>query len=457
MTKLSSFQQTGQKIDQDTLKAAFATRDLFSRNGYLAKKMEPKSYTEANRSAYHFNFVGIGLSHFARIAAGFAAVFFFVHGMFSAFGTAADFIAGIVAIVLLSALEIRQFTNTTQFWEGWFFQKKFDRSRLGWAGFFSVITLLLSISGLPHSVAYISKNVTAHKAELLDVEKETATLAASATAATEEAEKFRRASQWQGRLSDSDRKKYNQLLAIARDARNQYEAARLETKQENQRREDAAHDQTAAAVAAKDARDNRYTWILGLILVFTELLFWFCFLHKERFEFFEAMEKRELGLLHVPTPPTGNGAKKQRQTAHDFDFLEPDLDFSTAKNQAAFNRLVSHVTQPPQTVTQPNGQQLYGSADDYLKAAKRQLAADFANLKNGNGNQGSVVGRLKTIFRKVDETTALEDFVPTPAVATDFKNYAYEVIGYLTQIGERPNQATAIIEKMKGFALAQAA
>jgi hypothetical protein len=295
---MSNFQKGQQQgIDEDELKAQFRPKELFSFNGFLARKGGPKSYTKEKRSAYHLNYLAILGGDVLRIAAAFLAVFFFFKGIFAITGSAAVYIAGIGAGILLFALEMRQWQNATGLMERWFFKNQMSRTHVVWAIVLSLITLGLSLWGLPHTVAELSPTVQRGDVALLDKDKETIELKNQIAASEKEAADFKGTGEWKGRLSASDRKTYNNLLLNAKELRDKLNDEHKRIRDENQKRMDAAEMGYMDQVALKMKKDNSYTTYLALILLLTEILFWVGFYHKERYEFFAYKEAERLGKI----------------------------------------------------------------------------------------------------------------------------------------------------------------
>lgn len=289
--------QNQQGIDEDDLKGQFRQKELFSFTGHLARKGGPKSYTVAKRSAYQLNYLAILGGDVLRIAAAFLAIFFFFKGIFAVTGSAADYIAGGGAAVLLLALEVRQWQNATALMERWFFKSTISRPNILWAIVLSLITLGLSLWGLPHTVSELSPTVQKQEVKLLDEGKETAGLLSQIDAAGKDAENFKASGAWRGRLSAEDRKKYNALLLNVKDLRDTLSREKSRIRAENQKRMDEAGLDYLAQVKMKMDKDNSYSTYLAIILLLTELLFWVGFYHKERYEYFAYQEAVKLGKI----------------------------------------------------------------------------------------------------------------------------------------------------------------
>lgn len=294
---MSNFKNGQQGIDEDDLKAQFRQKELFSFTGFLARKGGPKSYTKEKRSAYHLNYLAILGGNVLRIAAAFLAVFFFFKGIFAIAGSASPYIAGLGAALLLISLEIRQWQNATGMMERWFFKNQISRTHVVWAIVLSSITLGLSLWGLPHTVAELSPTVQRGEVVLLDKDKETAELKNQIAAAEKDAAEFKAAGSWQGRLSASDRKTYNNLLGNVKDLRDKLNAEHTRIRDENKKRIDEAELGYMDQISLKMKKDNSYTTYLALILLITEILFWVGFYHKERYEFYAHCEAVKLGLI----------------------------------------------------------------------------------------------------------------------------------------------------------------
>lgn len=310
MSLFQSNQRSG--IDEDELKAQFRQKELFSFTGFLARKGGPKSYSKEKRSAYHLNYLAILGGDLLRIAAAFLAVFFFFRGIFAITGAAAVYIAGIGAGVLLIALEMRQWQNATGMMERWFFKNQISRTHVIWAIAFSSITLGLSLWGLPHTVAELSPTVQHVEAKLMDESTETSELKQQIEKAENEAAEFKAAGEWKGRLSASDRKRYNELLLNVKTMRDNLNETKKTVKAENQKRIEGADLDYMQQIQLKMKKDNSYTTYLAIILLCTEILFWMGFYHKERYEFYaywEAVRTGKIAPKHaaphsIPSPET---------------------------------------------------------------------------------------------------------------------------------------------------------
>lgn len=294
---MSIYQNGQQGIDEDDLKGQFRPKELFSFTGHLARKGGPKSYTKAKRSAYQLNYLAILGGNVLRISAAFLAIFFFFKGIFSITGSASSYIAATGAAILLIALEIRQWQNATALMERWFFKEMISRPNIVWAIVLSCITLGLSLWGLPHTVAELSPTVQKKEVALLDEGKETADIRRQIDAASADAAEFKKAGEWQGRLSASDRKKYNALLLNVKELRDTLSKEKNRVRTENEKRMNESGMDYMAQLKVKMDKDNSYSTYLAIILLLTELLFWVGFYHKERYEFFAYQEAVKLGKI----------------------------------------------------------------------------------------------------------------------------------------------------------------
>jgi len=292
------------------LKAQFAKKSLFSFNGYLARKGASKSYTQEKQSAYYFNILGFLSGNLFRIFAAFMAVFLFLKGIFAIAGDMAAMIAGVITFIGLASLEYRQVNNATHLFERWFFKDVLSRSHIAMAVIFSTLTLFLSLFGVGETVRYLSEKIDPLQ---FDESRVNPTLLADVQKADIDAAEYYKARSWRGKLDGKDARKYNELKDKATALRDQYraEVATAKTKAE------ADH---ANATERKEKKDGDNTFYCIIFLIVTEFLFWYCFYHKERYEFLAYQEARLSKQIISPTPQaSANGQHSKNGAASAYE------------------------------------------------------------------------------------------------------------------------------------------
>ena len=301
--KIMSFSTNSQPVlSEKELKAQFASKELFSFKGYLARKGSPKSYTEKKKPTYRLNILGFFAGSALRILAGFMAVSSFLAGLF--FGSE---LAGIVgAVVALVSLEILQIRNATELFETWFQEQRVVKSAVIYGLLFSTCTATLAFMGVDDTIRFVSETVAPFN---FDESKVNPTLLADVEKAEADVQEFFKARSWKGKLDAKDGKRYNELKDAAKDLRKQYRdevsTARIDAKN--------THD-LAVAGSKQDQADNKF--YLTLLILVTEVLFWFAFYHKERYEFF-AFKEYELTTAQEAPHPSGNqGQDKNKTNGH---------------------------------------------------------------------------------------------------------------------------------------------
>ena len=285
----NDFQPT--TLTEEDLKAQFAKKSLFTFNGYLARKGAAKSYTAEKKSAYYFNILGFLSGNLFRIFAAFMTVFLFLKGIFSIAGDMAAFIAGIITFGFLAAIEFRQVNNATHLFERWFFKDTLSRSHIAMAVIFSAITLFLSLAGVGDTVRYLSEKVDPFQFDESNVNP---TLFADIQKADADAQEFYTARSWRGKLDTKDASRYNNLKTTADNLRKQYREEVATAKQK-------AKADHLAATEKKEEKDGDNTFYCIIFLIVTEVLFWYCFYHKEHYEFLAFHEARLKNQIQPPT------------------------------------------------------------------------------------------------------------------------------------------------------------
>ena len=292
-----TFQPDSQPIlSEKELKAQFAAKELFSFKGYLARKGAPKSYTEKKKPTYRLNILGFFSGSALRIFAGFMAVSHILTAVL--FGS--SFAGAVAAVIVLMALEFLQIRNATELFETWFQENRVAKSAVLYGLIFSACTATAAFMGVDDTIRLVSETVSPFQ---FDDSKVNPTLLADVQKAEADAKEFYDARTWRGKLDIKDAKQYNRLKGTAADLRKQYReevsTARIDAK--------TAHDMKVAG-SKQDQADNRV--YLSLLIAITELLFWFAFYHKERYEFL-AYKEYELASKQAAHPTQGQNAQNK--------------------------------------------------------------------------------------------------------------------------------------------------
>lgn len=299
-------------ISEEELKAQFAQKSLFSFSGYLARKGSDKSYTEEKKKAYWFNWMGFLLGNLLRISAGFMTLFLFLKGVFGIGGSFAGTIAAVITFSVLAGLEYRQINNATQLFERWFFKGVLSRSNVGFALLFSGATLCLALWGIGDTVKALSSNVAPFKFSEVDVNP---TLVDDINKQEKEAADFKKSRSWKGKLDPKDGRTHAKMVVKAQSMRDTLRAeiamAKLSAK--------SAYE---LQLSQKSKKDGDNTFYAILLILLSEFIFWFCFYHKEHYEFLAYHEARLAGKIGAPMPagksPTPRPAVKLGDTDPDF-------------------------------------------------------------------------------------------------------------------------------------------
>lgn len=279
-----------QILTEEELKARFRSRELFSFAGFLSRKGEEKSYLEKKKTTYFLNIVGFFSGSILRILAGFMAVSGFMAAIF--FGS--ELAGAAVAVVALLALEYLQLRNATELYETWFYKNKIVKGCLFFGILYSAITAFCAFQGVDDTIKFLSESVTPFSFNESAVNP---TLLSDIDKADKDAKEFYTARSWKGKLDGKDAKRYNELKAEAAQLRKQYREE-VQTAKLNARSD---YDNRVAGKNQDDA-DNRF--YLTLLILFTEVLFWFAFYHKERYEFLASKELELMGKIQPQPSPT---------------------------------------------------------------------------------------------------------------------------------------------------------
>jgi hypothetical protein len=408
-------------LSEQELKAKFATRNLFSFTGYLARKGAPKSYTEKKKPTYRLNILGFFSGSLLRILAAFMAVSGFLAAIF--FGSA---LAGaFFAVVLLVALEFLQLRNATELFETWFAESRVVMSCVVYGLIFSATTATLAFMGVDDTIKFVSEKVSPFE---FDEHAVSPTLLTDITKAEADAQEFYKARSWKGKLDPKDGKQYNKLKAHATELRTQYrnEVATARTAAKSSYDKDTANKEQNNA-------DNRF--YLTLFIAFSELLFWLAFYHKERYEFLALNEAKLTGKITQEKAPASNvttypipkrpsfpvnGNQPQNRAPIGYK-VNPDGNVPVAAP-------VQPVSQLYHNVSQPKSETGTLGADAIITANRTKLYADMNNLQKGNGVRATVARRIHATIDTVGRAMENKEFEPSEKLVTDFFFYMQDTV-----------------------------
>ena len=297
-----------QILSEQELKAKYATRNLFSFRGYLARKSSPKSYTAKKQGTYRLNILGFFSGSLLRILAAFMFVSAFLTGIF--FGSA--FAGTLASVVALLALEFLQMRNATELFETWFQESRIVMSCVVYGLIFSACTATFAFMGVDDTIKFVSEKVSPFEFNDSAVNP---TLLADIQKADADAQEFYTARSWKGKLDIKDKKQYNKLKNDASDLRKQLReeisTARIDAKN--------AHDLKVQGNNQEQA-DNRF--YLTLFIAVSELLFWLAFYHKERYEFLASKELELSGKIQGQDKKQTNGHTLSKEQVTNGQFVD---------------------------------------------------------------------------------------------------------------------------------------
>ena len=405
-------------LTEQELKAKFATRNLFSFKGYLARKGAPKSYTEKKKPTYRLNILGFFSGSLLRILAAFMAVSTFLSAIFFGSSLAGTFFA----VVLLLSLEFLQIRNATELFETWFQESRVVASCVVYGLIFSITTACLAFMGVDDTIKFVSKTISPFEFNEGSVNP---TLAADISKADADAAEFYKARSWKSKLDPRDGKQYNKLKNHAAELRsqlrNEITAARTEAK--------GTYDRDVAGNEQNNA-DNRF--YLTLFIGFSELLFWLAFYHKERYEFLAFSEAKltgqivpETGLQQFGAAPPPPAPKFAANGTHNRIGFKVGQDGNVVPAQSVLQTPASNLYY---NVVQPKGETGLLGHDAILKAAKTKIQPDCANLTNENGNPTTVSRRIYAAIEEVGRAMTNKEFAPSPQLVTDFYFWMQDVV-----------------------------
>lgn len=259
----------------------------------LEDKARTKGFIETNSGAYGLAKVGYIAICIFYVAFAWPWLAGIIAGHFSYVDPFfAKMLGGLIAVTVLGLIEWRRVINATALLEGHYFRNEGGGARLYYAAFFTILTAVMAFLGVPQVLDAIHPAPT----PIAAVEKTQSLIDASyvpqIAAADKAAAAFFESRSWLGKLSDPDGKRHAKLLNAAASLRSDYSNALKGLEGENLKIRtdtDAINLQNAASYQSQRTGIVR---TLAFFIIILEVLFWYCFNFKERFEYMAHLEMK---------------------------------------------------------------------------------------------------------------------------------------------------------------------
>lgn len=260
-------------------RAAFFLKSKLQKR--LARKYRHKPYEESYRPLYYIALVVSYFCNGISIATASSFVFSYVFSILSAVPNPFVFAVGFTGFVLVT-IEVLQRTLAPKLFQNYF---QFNSKALVVPiAILSIISITLSYLGSPEFVTLVQKPPVKQEVVLEDIEAIKTDYNNQIAQAREDANNFRDARVWRGRLSDADGNKYTALLASVdelREKKDQEVASAIERNQSSEAK--AEEDYTQATLAYNSQVESRGV-NLGIIAIMSQLVFFLCIGYIEWFD-----------------------------------------------------------------------------------------------------------------------------------------------------------------------------
>lgn len=411
-----------QNFDSDRFGEGLRQKDLLS---YLEEKYQDKPYHEENSWWHIASVLASYIFQIINVASGFAKPFAYLSGIFS-FGAIGGFFAAAIAAFFVLGIEWAARKNLIQLFEKKYFKKRVNGGRVVAQIILNGAIIALSYWGASDAVKIMSGDFVASQPALENEEAIKTHYGLLIASAQKDADAFFAASNWRGKLSPANQRRYNEKLQAKTKWTEEMNQKLSESAERNRMAisESKASDQLA--LMEKQDSDTKNGNVLALIAVASCLLFTVCIWLKEYYEYRTAMELVSTGTLKNPRFAKmlheAEKAISDDEIRRDFarsngvhnsaapPYPNRPIGFNLDENgnvqavltsQPLFDNGEKTVSQSSQTVTQTNGDASATYADDVLKLALTRLQGHAANFDRKHGKNETTAQNIHAIL---DET-----------------------------------------------------
>jgi len=306
------------------------------------------------------------------------------------------------------------------------------------------------------------------------------------TSAEKDAAAFFAASNWRGKLSPANQRRYNNLLAEKSKREAEMNQAIKEAAERNRTAIQEAKTSDQLALLEKQETDTKNGDVLAIVAVLSCLLFTVCMGLKEFYEYRTAMELTHAGAMKNPRfaqmlkeaektisddelrrqfaqQASLNGHQNRANTTPPHQSQQPFVQTNgrtTYFNRRPDGNVQAVLTQQPlfpppentvsqssQTVTQKNAATPANYADDTLKLAEKEIRGHYANFGRKSGKDSTVSDNINQILDETMDKMRSEHFSPSYERSVRFYRYVNELFEALETKGWPYHNKLAFLAK----------
>lgn len=433
-----------QNFDSDAVGDAMRARAL---QQHLEEKYQDRAYHEENGWWYEAVQYASYVFQFINIASGFAKPFAYLSGIF-AFGLFGGIVAAAVSAFFVVGVEWAARKNLTQVFEKKYFKNRVYSGRVVMQLFLNGAIIALSYWGASDAVKIMSGDFTPSEVAFESEAQVREHYMLLVTSAQKDADAFFAASNWKGKLSPANQRRYNDKLADKAKFQAKMDEELSAIRQRNLTKEANAKANDQLALMEKKESDAHNGNILGIVAVISCLLFTLCIWLKELYEYRTAMELVSSGaiknkhfaqrLAEAQSTITDEKIRKEfatlngsefKNTGRPIGFKWPNYGKSAyptdeLSRQPLFPKDTENtVPQPQHTVAQQIEVAAMVGADQILELLRQTIQKDIPNFANKQANPSTVSARICKELDAVYVQMAQPGFTPSRSKALQLYQY----------------------------------
>ncbi len=438
-----------QHFDSDRFGDGLRQKSLIS---YLEDKYQDRPYHDENRWWYQLTVYASYIFQIINIASGFAKPFAYLSGIFS-FGIVGGFFAAIVAAFFVVGIEWAARKNLIQLFEKKYFKNRVNAGRIFAQMLLGSAIVALSFWGADDAVKIMSGAFVASSPTLENEEQVKEHYGILITSAQKDADAFFAASNWRGKLSPTNQRRYNDLLAQKSKYQADMNTALKEAADRNRLSVQSARDADQLALMEKQQKDAHNGSVLAVVALFSCALFVACIWLKEFYEYRTATELTHAGVIKNPQfekilseaeqsisdielrreftrKAASNGiqnAAAPMPASPGAQFRWPSYGQSKASLTPRPDPDYNPVPQPAHPVAQ-QAQVVSTGADQVLQLLKTNLQREMANFNNRQARPETVAKRIYSHLYTTYQCAQSPDFKPSRAVVANVYGYLVESV-----------------------------
>ncbi len=464
-----SILSNSQDFDAERFDESLRQSDLLT---HLEQKYQDKPYHEENGWWYVSAQWASYVFQIINIASGFAKPFAYLSGIF-AFGAIGGIFAFAIAAFFVIGIEWAARKNLIQLFEKRYFKKRTNSSRVWAQVVLNGAIIALSYWGASDAVKIMSGEFQASQPALENEDQIRTHYNLLITSAQKDADAFFAASNWKGKLSPANQRRYNEKLEQKARFTEQMNQAINIAADRNRAAIQSAKDSDQLAMMEKEAKDNQNGEVLAFVAVLSCLLFTLCIALKEYYEYRTAMELTRAGAMKNPRFSqmireaeknisdasirkefSGNGSVRNQteekpsaqirwpnygKTPTPTAILTPQPLFSDSTENG-----VSHQSQ---SVTHQNTANAGNGADDAFKLTEKEIRGWAANFNSSKHKDSTVSANINSRLDDLLSKMRQEGFVPSREAYLKFYNYTAGTLFPMLNVKGWPYERQAIFER----------